>query len=83
MLNVLKKATCGRFTLSRWSIYLALKILFLLPTVSTKLISLVKISAYWKWSFFRKQNSITECEEKLEKFEKEKIAIFAKLEPKN
>ena len=28
MVNVLKKATCGRFTLSRWSIYLALKILF-------------------------------------------------------
>ena len=28
MLNVLKKATCGRFTLSRRSIYLALNILF-------------------------------------------------------
>ena len=33
--------------------------------------------------FFRKHNSITECEEKLEKSEKEKLAIFAKLELKN
>ena len=41
-----EKAICERFTLSRGSIYLALKILFPLPKVFTKLILLVKISAY-------------------------------------
>ena len=33
--------------------------------------------------FSRKHNSKTECEEKLEKFAKEKLVVFAKLKLKN